>query len=91
MTNPLKVATARMDRLIAEALAPAYTTTTPPVKPYVHIAAIELDGMYGRSWSHMPETEVDAFLDAMLGSDAYDLSDWCHSSKCKCGDPTFVL
>lgn len=93
--NPSQAFANRTARLAREASTPVYSTTTPSreevLAKFDHIVAIELDGVWGRSWSHMPESETDAYLDAVLGTDDNELSDYCHSSKCKCGDPNFVV
>lgn len=91
--NPSQAFANRTARLAREASTPVYSTTTPSreevLAKFDHIVAIELDSDFGRSWSHMPESEADAYLDAVLH--AYDLSDYCHSAKCKCGDPNFIV
>ena len=91
--NPMMVAQNRTARLAREATTPAYSTSTPTsaerLAAYDHIVAVELEDDYGRSWSHMPESETDEYLDAVLH--AYDLSDYCHSAKCKCGDPDYIV
>lgn len=89
--NPSQAFANRTARLAVEATTPVYSTSTPATPAYDHIVAIELDGMYGRSWSHMPESQTEEYLNAVLGSDAYDLSDYCHSTRCKCGNPDFVV
>jgi len=87
--NPLAVAQARTARLVREAQTPVYTTRTPKAQPRPHIAAVEIDGDYGRHWSHMPENEVDDYLARLMPGDG--LSDLCHSPRCWCGDDEFVL
>ena len=85
----------RTARHAAEATTPVYSTSTPTreqvLANYDHMVMVELDGIYGRSRSIMPESKTDAYLDAVLGSDAYELSDYCHACACKCGDPTFIV
>ena len=91
--NPSIAFAARTARLAREATTPVYSTSTPTpaerLAAYDHIVAIELDSDWGRSWSHMPESETDEYLNAVLH--AYDLSDYCHSAKCKCGDPDYIV
>lgn len=93
--NPMQALANRTARLVAEANTPAYTTNTPNeaerLAAYDHMVMVELDGIYGRSRSIMPESETDAYLDAMLGSDAYEMSDYCHACACKCGSPEFIV
>lgn len=81
--NPMMVAQARTARLVREATTPVYSTETKPAPEREHITAVELEDDYGRSWSHMPDNEVDAYINdmAILG---YGLSDIDHSAKCWC-------
>lgn len=83
--NPAQVASARTARLVREALTPAYSTesTAPAVPVREHITAVELEDDYGRSWSHMPDSEVTAYIDEMAGV-GYGVSDIDHSGRCWC-------
>lgn len=78
--TPATVASARTARLVREASTPVYTTVTPAPKAREHRMAVEIDSDFGRFWSHMPESEVDAFCDLYPG----DLSDIDHSTSCWC-------
>ena len=80
--NPMDVAKNRTARLVREATTPVYTTATAPVVRE-HITAVELEDDFGRHWSHMLDSEVDAYLTdmAVLG---YGVSDIDHSAKCWC-------
>lgn len=93
--NPSQAFANRTARLAREATTPVYSTSTPTpaevLANFDHLVLVELDGMFGRSRSVMPESETDAYLDAVLGSDAYELSDYCHAAACKCGDDTFIV
>lgn len=59
-----------------------YTTnTTPRVRE--HIMAVEVENDYGaRIWSHMKDSEVDAFIAGIHKDDS--LSDIDHSARCWC-------
>ena len=76
--NPAQVASARTARLVREARTPVYSTVTKPVVRE-HITAVEVDDM-GRWWSHMPDSEVDAYCERYEGV----VSDIAHSAKCWC-------
>lgn len=93
--NPSQAFANRTARLAAEAATPVYSTTTPTreevLANYDHLVVVELDGIYGRSRTVLPESETDAYLDGVLGSDAYEMSDYCHASACKCGDKNFIV
>lgn len=93
--NPTNVAVARTARLVREATTPVYSTSTPTpaevLANYDHLVLVELDGMFGRSRRVMRESETDAYLDGVLGSDAYELSDYCHAAACKCGQVDFIV
>lgn len=80
--NPSQAFANRTARLVREATTPVYTTeTTPRVRE--HMYAVETESMYGgRLWRHMPDSEVDAYIDAIHESDS--LSDVDHSAKCWC-------
>lgn len=93
--NPMQAFANRTARLASEATTPVYSTTTPTreefLASYDHMVMVELDGIYGRSRSIMPESETDAYLDALLGSSDYEMSDYCHACACKCGEPSFMV
>lgn len=81
--NPSQAFANRTARLVAEAVTPVYSTSTPAPKAREHLSAVEVESMYGgRLWSHMVESEVDAFIDGIHESDS--LSDIDHSAKCWC-------
>lgn len=93
--NPAIAFAARTARLAREAQTPVYSTSTPTreevLANYDHLVMVELDSDFGRSRAVMPESETDAYLDGVLGSDLYWMSDYCHASACKCGDDTFIV
>lgn len=95
--SPAAVASARTARLAREATTPVYSTSTPPAPVREHIMAVETDGIWGRHWSVMKESEVEAFFADMddqfakwesSGSipahEPDGLSDVDHSAKCWC-------
>jgi len=78
--NPAAVARNRTARLVREANTPVYTTET---KVREHLSVVEMDSGMGRYWSKpMPDSEVDAYIDATPAS--YDVSDIDHAAKCWC-------
>lgn len=77
--NPNDVAKARIARLAREAAKPVYTTVTPARE---HLVAVEIDGVWGRHWSHMVESDLDQYLSTLSGD--VELSDIDHSGKCWC-------
>lgn len=87
--NPSVAFAARTARLAREAATPVYTTETKPVVRE-HIVAVETESMYGRHWSAMKESEVEAFMatldDWEPGCDERGtyLSDMDHSAQCWC-------
>jgi len=79
--SPAQVAANRTARLVREnSPVLRYSTTTPKRE---HQMAVELDDVYGRRWTHMPESQVDEFCAIMLVGDTA-LSDIDHSAKCWC-------
>lgn len=82
--TPAQVASARTARLVQEAKTPVYSTSTTPVVRQ-HITAVEIEDNYGRQWAHMPDNEVEAFMDDSI-RDGYDISDVDHSARCWCQD-----
>lgn len=78
--NPMMVAKNRTARLVREAQTPVYTTSTPAPVEREHLTAVEIDTDFGRYWSHMPDSDVDAFCDRYPG----EISDIDHSAKCWC-------
>lgn len=80
--NPKTALANRTARLVREASTPVYSTVTKPVVRE-HIMAVETDSMYGRHWSHMPDSEVDEHIARMV-SYGDELSDIDHSAKCWC-------
>lgn len=81
--NPMQVAKARTARLVREAQTPVYSTETKPaVREHLSVIEIEYAGG-GRAWSApMPDSEVDAYLDAHLRDNS--VSDIDHAAKCWC-------
>lgn len=78
--NPTQAFANRTARLLAEGAHKdrlAYSTET---KPREHLTAVEIDNDFGRFWSVMPDSEVDAFCDRYPG----DISDIDHAAKCWC-------
>jgi hypothetical protein len=87
--NPATVASARTARLVREAATPVYSTSTPAPKVREHIMAVEIDSLMGRSWSTMPESQVDDYIRCMTTGETAEyyeagLSDIDHSAKCWC-------
>lgn len=86
--NPMTVAQNRTARLAAEAATPVYSTSTPPAKPREHLMAVETDGMWGRHWSTMKESEVGPFIDRLEAHDGEDMHDYLsdvdHAAACWC-------
>ena len=83
--NPASVAVARTARLVREAATPVYSTSTPAPKAREHQMAVEIDSLFGRHWSHMPESEVDAYIERSVGGyDEAELLDIDHSARCWC-------
>ena len=80
--TPATVARNRSARLVAEATTPVYSTSTPERE---HVTAVEIDTMFGRHWSHMPDSDVDSFIERYLAQDSdAALSDIDHSARCWC-------
>lgn len=80
--NPKQAMANRTARLVREAHTPVYSTETVPVRPE-HLTAVETDTDSGRFWSHMPESEITAFIDATFAA-GNDISDIDHSAMCWC-------
>lgn len=88
--NPSQAFANRTARLAREATTPVYSTTTPAPKQREHMVAVETESLYGRHWSTMKESEVEAFIsrldDWFPGCDERGtfLSDMDHSAQCWC-------
>lgn len=93
--SPAAVASARTARLVREAATPVYSTSTPTeaerLANYDHLVLVELDSDFGRSRQVMRESETEAYLDGVLGSDLYWMSDYCHAARCGCGQEDFIV
>lgn len=82
MMTPVQVAKAHTARITREARKSAvtYSTSTPARE---HLTAVELDSVWGRHWSVMPDSEVESFIAERCNGDVM-LSDIDHAAKCWC-------
>lgn len=83
MMNPAQVHANRTARLVREAKTPTYTSETPAPREREHLSAVEIEfDTGGRTWVHMPESEVDAYIENLTEWEFF--SDCDHSAKCWC-------